>query len=100
MHDTLYGDGSADNPGLEKVILGFLIDNKARREEREIIDKNRARLHYALLGGLITFVVGATLWFMTWMTDFMKTHHISDNKPPITSSMSDPANAAIHPTQP
>ena len=49
------------------------------KEERDRLDQRRSRLHFTLLGGLISLIVGLTLWLVQWTTNFEKRHKVSED---------------------
>jgi hypothetical protein len=64
------------------------------REERELLDKKRARIHFWWLGILSALIVGFLLWFMQWTVAFFSTHHISENMPSFSQPSADAHNKA------
>lgn len=53
-------------------VRDFISRHEVREEERDRMDKRRARIHFALLGGLITLVVGCAIALFTWV---LNGHH-------------------------
>ncbi len=51
----------------------FFTNHDAREDEREKVDKRRATIHFALLGGLITIITGCAIALFTWV---LQGHHI------------------------
>jgi hypothetical protein len=74
----------------EKTVRDFITDLKARRDERDKVDRDRARIHFTLLGGLISLVVGLILWFVGWTVNFEKHHHVTQDSPPAIHEKSTP----------
>lgn len=72
----------------------------SRADERAIAqvekDKKRARIHFALLSGLISLVIGLFLWAISWTTSFEQRHHVTQDAPPGVSS-TQPQDSQIPP---
>lgn len=54
-----------------------------RQEEQDKKDTRRSKIHFSLLAGLITFVVGFALWLAQWV---VSGHHfvVSTNRAPVS----------------
>jgi hypothetical protein len=70
---------------LETTVLKFIEKHEAQEEIREVTDKRRARIHFALLGGLITLIAGCAIALFTWI---LQGHHVvvKTDAPPTSAS--------------
>src|SRR5579863_1722919 len=50
----------------------FMTEFETRQEERDVVDRRRARIHFTLLSALITLVVGCAIALFTWV---LNGHH-------------------------
>src|SRR5215469_14145695 len=83
-------EGVANFKAFQKLMTDFVTRNEERakhrtereqeeKAERDKKDTTRARIHFALLGGVISLIVGLMLAAVNWATNFEKRHHVSDN---------------------
>jgi hypothetical protein len=70
----------------------FFSRSDEREKMRDDTNKRRARVHFALLGGLISLVVGLILLFAGWANDFEKRHKISEAPHTPVQSSENPPN--------
>ena len=62
---------------LEDGMSAFLIEYRTNEKTKEKLDSRRAKIHFALLTGLITFIIGCAIALFTWVLDGQ--HHIVQN---------------------
>lgn len=86
-------EGVSNFRSFQQKLSTFVDTHEARETEREKIDRRRARLHFMLLGGLITIVTGCAIAMFTWV---LGGHHtVSDLNRVSTSQPQDAANPHI-----
>ena len=86
---SLFGDGNGDK-GLLFRFNEFFTRHEEWEEQRDRIDKRRAKLHYTLLGGLIALVV-SLLSVMAGM--WIQGHKIVTTEKPAISERNSPTVA-------
>ena len=74
---------------LEDKVSSFIDRHEAREAERDKIDRHRMRIHFALLGGLISLIVGVSIWFVSWV---MEGKHIVVQGNNVTQTQQDAGN--------
>jgi hypothetical protein len=65
----LVESGVANFRDFQGVMRDFVTDHKADEEHKADMDRRRARIHFTLLGGLITLIVGCAIALFTWVLD-------------------------------
>lgn len=85
-------EGVANFRDFQTDVRKFITRSDTREEEREKLDRKRAKVHYwwlALLTGLIVSFFG---WWLGWASNV---HHISENSsaPTVTHAVESPQQA-------
>ena len=77
----LVEDGVANFRNFQALMRDFVTEHNLMTKIKAETDKARAKWHFALLGGLISLIVGLSIWFVTWVMEGK--HVVSSN--PLTS---------------
>jgi hypothetical protein len=64
----------------------FMTEFESRQDERDKIDRRRARIHFALLSALITLVVGCAIALFTWVLNGRHTVSVVHAEPTTAES--------------
>ena len=64
----------------------FMTEFETRQDERDKIDRRRARIHFTLLSALITLVVGCAIALFTWILNGKHTVSVVHDNPTTAES--------------
>lgn len=85
--------GVSNFRNFQSKVSKFVDDHEAREDERDRTDKRRARIHFALLGMLLTIVSGCAIALFTWVLDG---HHTVSHGPVAQNTTQDAGATSTH----